>query len=198
MNVKRTYTVSDHNDDFETYVKVVDVKGLDRDFPMDRVTEVLVSPFEGGPYAEVRVRFFVGVRNDANFIVDAENLEVLEKELKKFKGKDLFFYKHKPKDLRYEQPEVTLPDYAKVNNGILHIVTPSKMYNVPLHSIQTITVADGLVCIRYINYLSGGGCDTIQLPETHYPIITDAICNAPNTTSNINSSIAMNTITRSF
>lgn len=81
--------------------------------------------------------------------------------------------------------------YAKVNNGVLYIVTPSIMYNVPLHSIQTITVANGLVYVHYSDYFNGRGRATIQLHETYYPIIAEAICNAPNTTSNINSNITM-------
>lgn len=88
--------------------------------------------------------------------------------------------------------------YAKVNNGILHIVTPSVMYNVPLHSIQTITVAAGLVHIHYFDRLTGGRRSTIQLHETYYPIITEAICNAPDTTSNVNSNIAVTATARRF
>lgn len=80
--------------------------------------------------------------------------------------------------------------YAKVNNGILHIVTPSAMYNVPLHAIQTITVAGGLVDIHYINQFNAGKSDVVQLHETYYPIITEAICNAPNITATV--------VTRSF
>lgn len=88
--------------------------------------------------------------------------------------------------------------YAKVNNGILHIVTPSVMYNVPLHAIQTITVAGGLVHIHYINQFNAGMSDVVQLHETYYPIITDAICNAPNITSNLNNNITATVVTRSF
>lgn len=96
--------------------------------------------------------------------------------------------------------------YAKVNNGTLHIVTPSVMYSIPLHTIQTITVAAGLVHIHYINPFNGGGRAVVQLHETYYPIITDAICNAPNITSNVNNNITgslhanitATTLTRSF
>lgn len=89
--------------------------------------------------------------------------------------------------------------YAKVNNGILHIVTPCVMYNVPLHSIQTVTVENGSVCIDYIDdYLNGKGHATIQLDESFYPIITEAICNAPNTTSNVNNNITVTAVSREF
>lgn len=88
--------------------------------------------------------------------------------------------------------------FAKVNNGILHIVTPSVMYNIPLHSIQTITVAAGLVYVHYFDQFAGGRRSSIQLHETYYPIITEAIYNAPDTTSNVNSNIALTAITRSF
>ena len=148
MSTKRTYSVTDHNDDFETYVKVVDVKGLNRDFPMDHVAEVLVSPFEGGPYAEVKVRFFLGRRKDANFIVDAENLEVLEHELKKFKGKDLFFYKHKPSDVWHKEPEVTLPDAVIIDNK-LNIFAENGMKRFYLDSIESIMMKDGRLVIRH-------------------------------------------------
>lgn len=68
--------------------------------------------------------------------------------------------------------------YAKVNRGTLHIVTPSIMYNIPLHSIQTITVANGLTYIHYKDPYKVGGRATIQLHETYYPLITEAITNA--------------------
>lgn len=170
MNVKRTYSVTDHNDDFETYVKVVDVKGLKRVFPMDHVTEVLVSPFEGGPYAEVKVKFSIGVRrNDANFIVDAENLEVLEKELKKFRGKDLFFYKGKPSDLWYEQDKVTLPDAVVIGNQ-LSIFAENGMKQFYLDGIDSITLKDGKMVIRH--YENGKNVDDTFFSEDAYmPVI---------------------------
>lgn len=72
------------------------------------------------------------------------------------------------------------------------------MYNVPLHAIQTITVAGGLVHIHYINQFNAGMSDVVQLHETYYPIITEAICNAPNITSNLNNNITATVVTRSF
>lgn len=81
MNVKRTYTVTDHNDDFVTYVRVEDVKGLNRDFPMDYVDEVLVSYVEDEPYVEVTVKFSAGSQKDTRFILDVESLRVLKNML---------------------------------------------------------------------------------------------------------------------
>lgn len=144
MNVKRTYTVTDHNDDFVTYVKVKDVKGVNRDFPMDYVEEVLVSSFEDGPYVELTVKFFLGPRKDICFVLDSESLEVLEYELKKFKGKDLFFYKRKPTELCHKEPEVPLSDAPVIDRR-----TENSMTVVYLSGIKSITLKDGEMVVRY-------------------------------------------------
>lgn len=144
MNVKRTYTVTDHNDDFVTYVRVEDVKGLNRDFPMDYVDEVLVSYVEDEPYVEVTVKFSAGSQKDTRFILDVESLRVLEEELKKFKGKDLFFYKRKPTELCHKEPEVSQSDAAVIDRR-----TENGMTVIYLSGIKSITLKDGEMIVRY-------------------------------------------------
>lgn len=65
--------------------------------------------------------------------------------------------------------------YAKVNNGILFIVTPNKMYKVGTRFIKTVVVENGLVHIH-----STSGITTLD--ESYYPLITDALTNAPSIT----------------
>lgn len=171
MNVKRTYTVTDHNDDFITCVRVEDVKGLNRDFPMDYVEEVLVSYVEDDPYVEVTVKFFLGQLKDTSFVLDAESLKVLEYELKKFRGKDLFFYKHKPTKLSHEKPEVTLPT-AMVVDSYLMVFTSTGMRKIRVSSIQSIVTGEKEVSIIYYD---AGEVAYMPFRAECYPSIVNAL-----------------------
>ena len=64
---------------------------------------------------------------------------------------------------------------AKVNNGILNIVTPNCLYRISVDAITCISVINGLV---YVNYNGR----SLTLHESYYPIIADALCNAPEIT----------------
>ena len=67
---------------------------------------------------------------------------------------------------------------AKVNNGILNIVTHNCLYRVPVEEIKCISVINGKV---YVNYNGR----SLTLHESYYPIIADALCNAPETTQDV-------------